>query len=212
MTARPMRTQAGATDERWDSTAGARRHTLTQPWDAGKDRIMTETVTVRGFLGSDVRHVITEKGLPISTFRVGSTPRRFDRERGEWVDGDTNWFTVTCFRALAQNVQSTLSKGDPVVVSGRLRIRQYEKESGVRGTAVEVDADGVGHDLSFGTGSFTRISGGGRDSRAASESAVTEDGPGTEDQRTSRESGGSTEPSSAWGEPAAVSDSPAPAF
>lgn len=121
---------------------------------------MTETVTVRGFVGNDVRHVTTEKGLPISTFRVGSTPRRFDRERGEWVDGETNWFTVNCFRALAQNVHSTLSKGDPVVVSGRLRIRQWEKDSGARGTAVEVDADGVGHDLSFGTGSFTRIVGG----------------------------------------------------
>lgn len=120
---------------------------------------MSETVTVRGFIGNDVRTITTEKGLPISTFRLASTPRRFDRERGEWVDGETNWFTVTCFRALAQNVRTTVSKGDPVLVTGRLKVRQWANDTGQRGTSVEIDADGVGHDLSFGTGSFTRLGG-----------------------------------------------------
>lgn len=118
---------------------------------------MSEIVTVRGFIGNDVRHITTDKGLPISTFRLASTPRRYDRERGEWVDGETNWYTVTCFRALAQNVHSTLAKGDPVLVTGRLKVRQWSNDTGQRGTSVEIDADGVGHDLMFGTGSFTRL-------------------------------------------------------
>ncbi|WP_261623596.1 single-stranded DNA-binding protein [Nesterenkonia marinintestina] len=148
---------------------------------------MTETVTVRGFVGSDVRHLTTERGLPISTFRVGSTSRRYDREQGRWVDGDTNWFTVTCFRALAQNVRSTLRKGDPVVVTGRLRVRRWENDAGARGTAVEIDADGLGHDLTFGTGSFTRISPGGR-------TEAWDHGSGRTDESQEHEAPGPEEP------------------
>ncbi len=118
---------------------------------------MSETVTVRGFAGTDIRKITTDKGLPISTFRLASTPRRFDRESGEWVNGETNWFNVTCFRNLALNAHSTLAKGDPVIVTGRLKIRPWENDAGQRGTAVEIDADGLGHDLTFGTGSFTRL-------------------------------------------------------
>ncbi|MGQ7785951.1 single-stranded DNA-binding protein [Nesterenkonia sp. PF2B19] len=127
---------------------------------------MTETITVRGFIGNDIRHITTDKGLPISTFRLASTPRRYDRERGEWVDGETNWYTVTSFRALAQNVHSTLAKGDPVLVTGRLKVRQWSNDTGQRGTSVEIDADGVGHDLTFGTSSFTRLGGQQADSSA----------------------------------------------
>lgn len=118
---------------------------------------MTETITVRGFLGGDVRLVTTDRGLPIATFRLASTPRRFDRERQIWVDGETNWYSVACFRSLAQNAHATLGKGDPVVVTGRLKVRRWENEHGQRGTAVDIDADGVGHDLTFGTGSFVRL-------------------------------------------------------
>lgn len=118
---------------------------------------MSECITVRGFAGTDIRTITTEKGLPIATFRLASTPRRYDRASGEWVNGETNWFNVTCFRNLALNVHSTVSKGDPVIVTGRLKIRPWENDSGQRGTAVEIDAEGLGHDLTFGTGSFTRL-------------------------------------------------------
>lgn len=118
---------------------------------------MTENLTVRGFVGGDVRLITTDKGLPIATFRVGATPRRYNRESGEWENQETNWYSVTCFRQLATNVHAAVRKGDPVVVSGRLRIRPWENQAGQRGTSVEVDADGVGHDLTFGTSSFMRL-------------------------------------------------------
>jgi len=118
---------------------------------------MTETITVRGFLGGDVEEFTTVQGLPISNFRLGCTPRRYDRKTERWVNGETNWYTVSAFRQLAQNVKSSLSKGDPVVVTGRLRVRQWENEKGQRGTSVEIDAEAVGYDLTFGTGSFTRL-------------------------------------------------------
>lgn len=130
---------------------------------------MSETITVRGFAGTDIRKITTDKGLPIATFRLASTPRRYDREAGEWVNGETNWFNVTCFRNLALNAHSTLSKGDPVIVTGRLKVRPWENDAGQRGTAVEIDADGLGHDLTFGTGSFTRLN---------PSSSSDQDGPG----------------------------------
>ncbi|GAB3189486.1 single-stranded DNA-binding protein [Nesterenkonia suensis] len=150
---------------------------------------MSETVTVRGFIGNDVRTITTEKGLPISTFRLASTPRRFDRERGEWVDGDTNWFTVTCFRALAQNARTTLSKGDPVLVTGRLKVRQWTNDTGQRGTAVEIEAEGLGHDLTFGTGSFTRLGGPASEPSSGGGSAPSPTAPAEDPQGASDATG-----------------------
>jgi single-strand DNA-binding protein len=70
--------------------------------------------------------------------------------------GETNWYTVTAFRQLAQNVGSSVQKGDRVVVTGRLKIRKWE--SGQReGMVVEIDAEAIGHDLAWGTSTFTRI-------------------------------------------------------
>lgn len=120
---------------------------------------MTETVTVRGFLGSEVRDFTTKDGVPISTFRLASTLRRYDRDSGTWVNGNTNWYSVSSFRTLAQNAKYALHKGDPVIVTGRLRVRQWENDEGNRGTTAEIDAEAIGHDLGFGTSAFTRVAG-----------------------------------------------------
>ncbi len=160
---------------------------------------MSETITVRGFAGTEIRKITTEKGLPIATFRLASTPRRYDREAGEWVNGETNWFNVTCFRNLALNAHSTLSKGDPVIVTGRLKIRPWENDAGQRGTAVEIDADGLGHDLTFGTGSFIRLN--------PSASSPEQEEPAREETERSEDAGPGTEP--AWDSPAAEQREPA---
>ena len=148
---------------------------------------MSETVTVRGFAGTDIRKITTDKGLPISTFRLASTPRRFDRESGEWVNGETNWFNVTCFRNLALNAHSTLAKGDPVIVTGRLKIRPWENDAGQRGTAVEIDADGLGHDLTFGTGSFSRLNPGSSEQGASPAPEADQEGPDTQKAEASQQ-------------------------
>ena len=116
---------------------------------------MTDTITLIGFVATAPKHLITGEGLPITSFRLASTQRRFDRAQGRWSDGDTNWYTVTTFRQLAINIVNSVTKGDRVVVTGRLRIRAWEV--GDRsGTNVDVEADAVGHDLSWGTTAFTR--------------------------------------------------------
>lgn len=91
--------------------------------------------------------------VPIASFRLAHTPRI--RRNGEWVDGPTTWISVTCFRALAENVAKSLNRGDPVLVAGRLRTNVWEKD-GVTYERLMLEAMTVGHDLSRGTASFVR--------------------------------------------------------
>ena len=116
---------------------------------------MTEQVCIRGPIATTPRQVVTESGLNVISFRLASSYRKFDPEKNTWVTGDTNWFTVSAFRKLAINSSASLAKGDRVIVQGKLRIRDWD--NGERsGTSVEIDADAIGHDLSFGTTSFER--------------------------------------------------------
>jgi single-strand DNA-binding protein len=116
---------------------------------------MSESFTVSGLVATTPRHLVTQEGLPITSFRLASSKRRFDRNKKIWVDGETNWFTITSFRQLAINSAGSISKGDRIVVSGRLKIRDWD--NGERsGTSVEIDAESLGHDLSWGTSEFSR--------------------------------------------------------
>ena len=116
---------------------------------------MTDTITLTGFVATIPNHFVTSEGLPITSFRLASTQRRFDRSRNLWVDNGTNWYTVTSFRQLAMNTNSSIKKGERVIVTGRLRIRDWTAGEKV-GTSIEIDADSIGHDLTWGTASFTR--------------------------------------------------------
>ncbi len=116
---------------------------------------MTDTITLTGLVATQPRHLVTSEGLPITSFRLASPQRRFDRSQDRWTDADTNWYTVTGFRQLAINIAGSLSKGDRVVVTGRLRMRDWTAGDKA-GTNIEVDADSIGHDLSWGTAIFTR--------------------------------------------------------
>jgi single-strand DNA-binding protein len=116
---------------------------------------MSESFTVSGLVATTPRHLVTQEGLPITSFRLASSKRRFDRTKKIWVDGETNWFTINSFRQLAINSASSISKGDRIVVSGRLKVRDWD--NGERsGTSVEIEADCLGHDLVWGTAEFSR--------------------------------------------------------
>ena len=116
---------------------------------------MSENLYVTGLVATSPRHLVTQDGLPITSFRLASSQRRFDRAQNKWLDGETNWFTITGFRQLAINSANSVSKGDRVVVVGKLRLRDWD--NGERaGTSVEIEADSIGHDLSWGSSKFTR--------------------------------------------------------
>jgi single-strand DNA-binding protein len=93
---------------------------------------------------------------PVAKVRVGSTPRRLDRQTGEWQDGETSYYTVKCWRKLAENVTGSLRKGDMVIVRGKVRIRTWVDDQQRTRTEVEIEADSVGHDLAFGWSHFNR--------------------------------------------------------
>ncbi|MFE7764022.1 single-stranded DNA-binding protein [Streptomyces sp. NPDC057438] len=88
-------------------------------------------------------------------FRLAVTSRYWDREKNEWTDGHTNFFTVWARRTLAANVASSVSLGDPVVVQGRLKVRT-EQRDGQSWASADVDAVAIGHDLARGTSAFRR--------------------------------------------------------
>ncbi|MBU6265564.1 MAG: single-stranded DNA-binding protein, partial [Actinomycetales bacterium] len=129
---------------------------------------MTDNITLTGLVATTPRHLTTSEGLAITSFRLASSQRRFDRAANRWVDGDTNWYTVSSFRSLAENVATSVSKGDRVIVTGKLRIRDWENTDR-SGTTVEVEAEALGHDLTWGIASYTR------NSSSTEVTSVTED-------------------------------------
>ncbi|KAD4007227.1 single-stranded DNA-binding protein [Arthrobacter yangruifuii] len=124
---------------------------------------MSDTITLRGYVATDLRRNTTDNGLAVASFRMCTTERRYDRDTGGWLDGQTNWYAVSLFRQLATNAAFSIHKGDRVVVTGRLRLRQWTTEDGRSGTSADIDADTVGHDLMWGTASFRRTASTGTD-------------------------------------------------
>jgi single-strand DNA-binding protein len=116
---------------------------------------MSDQYTVTGLVATTPRHLVTQDGLPITSFRLAASLRKYDKQLNRWVDAETNWFTITSFRQLAVNSAVSISKGDRVLVTGRLRVRDWD--NGERaGTSVELEAESVGHDLMWGSSTFTR--------------------------------------------------------
>ena len=118
---------------------------------------MSDTITIRGFVATEIRSSTTPGGVATASFRIGSTSRHYDKESGTWADGHTNWFTVQGYRQLAGSMGCSIRKGQPVIVVGKLKIRTWEKDGRVFHSNI-IDADAVGHDLSWGSANFIRSS------------------------------------------------------
>jgi single-strand DNA-binding protein len=114
-------------------------------------------ITLRGFLTAEPRyHQTRTTGTPVTELRVGSTPRRLDRETGEWVDLPTSYFQVRCWRRLAINAVGSLHKGDNVVIRGRFYMRSWTDNQQHQRSVLEIEADSLGHDLNHGWSHFMR--------------------------------------------------------
>lgn len=111
-------------------------------------------ITLTGWVGSEVSLREVTGGASVATFRVASTSRRF--RNNEWSDGTTTWYQVKAWRKLAEHVAASINRGEPVVVHGRLEADVWKKEDGSVSTQLVVTATSVGHDLTHGTGAFTR--------------------------------------------------------
>ncbi len=114
-------------------------------------------MTVVGNVIRDVDLRFTGNGDPVASFRVASNTRRFGRESERWIEGDTHYLPVTCWRTLATDVANSIKKGMPV---GRIRSREVERPCGDGSHAVryqDIEAYAVGPDLARGTADFTRV-------------------------------------------------------
>ncbi|GAA2570761.1 hypothetical protein GCM10010435_51200 [Winogradskya consettensis] len=116
----------------------------------------TSIVVIGNVLNAPEWRRTSNKNLLVTTFRVASTARWQDRETGQWRDGNQLRVRVSCWRRLAEGVASSVTVGDPVVVSGRLYTRDWTDTAGNLRTSYEMEAYAVGHDLSRGRAKFFR--------------------------------------------------------
>ncbi|WP_113701040.1 single-stranded DNA-binding protein [Nonomuraea lactucae] len=117
-------------------------------------------ITLTGNVAAEPRQYTFEDGVKVTSLRVLTAHRYFDRKTGQWTDGEKVCFAVRCWRALGDNVAQSIKIGQPVMVSGKLRIREFGQE-GDRRFMPEVEASAVGHDLRWGTGTFAKPDRGG---------------------------------------------------
>ena len=161
-------------------------------------------ITVIGNLTADPELRWTQSGAAVADFTVASTPRTYDRNAGEWRDGDTLFIRCSVWRETAENVAESLRKGMRVIVQGRLTQRSYETPQGERRTVVELQVDEVGPSLRRARAQVTRVQA--QAASAGGFGAGSASGPG----------GGGWAPSASldagqhdpWGEPAAPSEPP----
>ncbi|HEY0816807.1 MAG TPA: single-stranded DNA-binding protein [Pseudonocardia sp.] len=120
-------------------------------------------ITVVGNLTADPELRFTPSGAAVANFTVASTPRNFDRQSGEWKDGEALFLRCNVWRQAAENVAETLTRGMRVMVSGRLKQRSYETREGEKRTVVELEVDEVGPSLKYATAKVNRVSRGSGD-------------------------------------------------
>jgi single-strand DNA-binding protein len=110
--------------------------------------------TIAGNLVDTPELRFTNTGTPVTNLRVAVTQRI--QHDGEWRDGDTSFFNVNVWRGQAEHLAESLSKGDRVMVTGRLRQRSWETPEGEKRSVAEIEADEVGASLKFATAKVER--------------------------------------------------------
>jgi single-strand DNA-binding protein len=115
-------------------------------------------ITVVGNLTADPELRFTSSGAAVASFTVASTPRTFDRQSGEWKDGEALFMRCSIWRQAAENVAESLTRGARVIVSGRLKQRSYDTREGEKRTVIELEVDEVGPSLRYATAKVNRVS------------------------------------------------------
>jgi single-strand DNA-binding protein len=113
-------------------------------------------ITIVGNLVDDPELRFTPSGAAVANFRIASTPRTFDKQSGEWRDGDSLFLSCSVWRQAAENVAESLQRGMKVIVQGRLKQRSYETREGEKRTVFEIDVDEVGPSLRNATAKVTK--------------------------------------------------------
>ena len=116
------------------------------------------SVTLVGNLTDDPELRFTAQGAAVANFRIAVSKRIRDPQTNEWKDGDTSFFRVNVWRQLAENVAESLTRGTRVVVTGTLKMRQWETQEGEKRSVVEIEATEVGPSLKWATAKIEKAS------------------------------------------------------
>src|SRR3954469_22241016 len=152
----PVHRRRGGPQRLRELSAGPVRRRCWTDRPEGVHRVDSNSLWVRGNLAGAPTQKTVANGSRKTRLRIASSTRRFDRALNEWVDGDTLYITVTCWRQLADNVFRSLRKGDSVLVQGRLRYFEYDDADSKRTSRYEVDAHHVAADLTRYPVTFAR--------------------------------------------------------
>ena len=146
-------------------------------------------VTLVGYVAQEPSIRTTKTGKTVTDLRVGITPRYRDQATGEWHDGQSSYFTVSCWDRLANHVRASMHKGEPVLVRGKFKTNTYEDKDGRPRTETRITADTVGHDLSRGVANYIRH----RPKQAADADATGDQAPGSPNLGGGQNRGGGPE-------------------
>jgi single-strand DNA-binding protein len=114
-------------------------------------------ITVVGNLTADAELRYTQTGAAVANFTVASTPRTFDRQAGEWRDGEAMFLRCSVWNQYAENVAESLTQGTRVIAQGKLVQRSFETSEGEKRTVTELRVDEVGPTLRFATATINKL-------------------------------------------------------
>lgn len=134
-------------------------------------------ITVAGNLTADPELRFTPAGAAVANFTVASTPRTYDKQSQQWVDGDALFLRCNIWREAAENLCESAQRGTRVIVTGYLKQRSFENREGEKRSVIELEAEDVAVSLKFATAQVSRSersggrSGGGNYASSANDEA-----------------------------------------
>lgn len=118
-------------------------------------------ITVVGNLTADPEMRTTRNGSTVANFSIAATPRVFDKQSNQWIDGDALFLRCSAWRDLATHCAQSLAKGMRVIAQGRLQQRSYQAQDGSNCTVIELQVDEIGPSLRYATAQVQKMQSGG---------------------------------------------------
>lgn len=115
------------------------------------------TYYIAGNLTKDPVVSTTPNGTTVTNFTIAATTRVFDSQTSQYKDTGTVFMRCTAWRALAEHVAKSLTKGMRVIAYGKLEQSTYETEDGLRQTSVKLSVEDIGASMRFATAQITQI-------------------------------------------------------
>lgn len=118
-------------------------------------------ITIVGNLTADPELRTTRNGGTVANFSIAATPRVFDKQSNQWIDGDALFLRCSAWRDPATHCAQSLAKGMRVIAQGRLQQRSYQAQDGSNRTVMELQVDEIGPSLRYATAQVQKMQSGG---------------------------------------------------